>query len=152
MILESSLEIIVEESVINLYKTMTKTEALEFAQQFNWTKADAERAFSQLDLTEANEQDLLMALVQFSGAELLNRQRLQAAQKAQVTRKKKEIKQIETEYLQHIEESQQKIQEMQSVFIPVIDKIYSFGKKFGLQDPWVEALLETYKQHHQEAS
>ncbi len=70
---------------------MTKKEAVAFAKQFNWTKADAERAFSDLDLTEANEHDLLMALVQFSGAELLNRQRLQAAQKAQVTRKKNEI-------------------------------------------------------------
>ncbi|MEA5533218.1 hypothetical protein [Crocosphaera sp. XPORK-15E] len=98
---------------------MTKKQAIEFAKQFNWTGADAERAFNGLNLTEANEQDILIALAQFSGQELLNRQRLQAAQKAQVTRKKSEIKQIETEYQQQIEESQQKIQEMRSVFIPV---------------------------------
>lgn len=131
---------------------MNKQQAIEFAKQFDWTEADAKRAFSDLNLTEANEQDILIALAQFSGKELLNRQRLQAAQKTQVTRKKNEIKQIEAEYQQQIEESQQKIQEMRSAFIPVIAHLYNISKQFGLQDPWIEAMLETYEQHHKEAS
>lgn len=131
---------------------MNKQQAIEFAKQFDWTEADAKRAFSDLNLTEANEQDILIALAQFSGKELLNRQRLQAAQKTQVTRKKNEIKQIEAEYQQQIEESQQKIQEIRSAFIPVIAHLYNISKQFGLQDPWIEAMLETYEQHHKEAS
>ncbi|MGK7940467.1 MAG: hypothetical protein AB4062_10040 [Crocosphaera sp.] len=131
---------------------MTKKEAIELAKKFNWTEADAKRAFSDLDFQEADEQKLLIELAKFAGSELLNRQRLQAAQKAQVTRKKNEIKQIETEYQQHMEQSQQTIEEMQSLFLPVIGKLYSFSKQFGLQDPWIEAMLETYEQHQQKAS
>lgn len=131
---------------------MTKLEAVEFAKKLNWTEADAKRAFSDLDFKEANEQDLLMKLAKFAGQELLNRQRLQAAQKAQVTRKKNEIKQIETEYQQQMEQSRQTIEQMQSLFIPVIARLYRFSKQFGLQDPWIEAMLETYEQHHQKAS
>ncbi|CCQ55683.1 hypothetical protein [Crocosphaera watsonii] len=131
---------------------MTKWEAVELAKKFNWTAADAKRAFVDLDLNTANEQDLLMALANFAGQELLNRQRLQAAQKAQVTIKKNEIKQIEAEYQQHMEQSKQTIEEMQSLFIPVIAKLYGFSKQFGLQDPWIEAMLETYEQHHPKAS
>ena len=91
---------------------MTKREAVEFAKKFNWTAADARRAFVDLDLHTANEQDLLIALANFAGQELLNRQRLQAAQKAQVTIKKNEIKQIETDYQQQMEQSKQTIEEM----------------------------------------
>ncbi len=131
---------------------MTKKEAIEFAQKFKWTVADAKRAFADLDLKEAEEKDLLIKLAEFAGQELLNRQRLQAAQKAQVTIKKNKIKEIETEYLKYMEESQQKIEEMQSFFIPVIAQLYSFSQKFGLKDPWLEAMLETYDKYHQQAS
>lgn len=131
---------------------MTKKEAIEFAKQFNWTEADAKRAFSHIDFHATNQQELLIELAKFAGPELLNRQRLQAAQKSQVTRKKNEIKQIEAEYQQHMEQSQQTIQEMQSLFIPVIAKLYRFSQPFGLKDPWIEAMLATYEQHHQKAS
>ncbi len=110
------------------------------------------RAFIDLDLNTANEQDLLMALANFAGQELLNRQRLQAAQKAQVTRKKNEIKQIEIDYKQQMEKSKQTIEEMQSLFMPVIAKLYRFAKQFDLQDPWIEAMLETYEQDERKAS
>ena len=66
----------------------TKKQALEFAKQFNWTAKDAERAFAEINFKEADEQALLLALVQFAGPNLVERQRLQAAQKGQVTKKK----------------------------------------------------------------
>ncbi|MGK7955074.1 MAG: hypothetical protein AB4063_07410 [Crocosphaera sp.] len=131
---------------------MTKLEAIEFAKKYSWTVADAKRAFADLDLNTANKEDLLMALANFAGKELLNRQRLQAAQKAQVTRKKNEIKQIEIDYQQQMEKSKHTIEEMQSLFIPVIAKLYRFSQQFGLQDPWIEAMLETYEQHERKAS
>jgi hypothetical protein len=67
---------------------MTKKEAIEFAKKFGWTKADAERAFADVDLKQADDNTLLLALAAFAGPTLLERQRLQSAQKSQVTQKK----------------------------------------------------------------
>lgn len=125
----------------------SKKQAIEFAKQFNWTAKDAERAFAGLNPSQADEQVLLMALVKFAGSELLERQRLQAAQKAQVTKKKNEIKKIELDFQQKIEEGEQKLKELRSTFIPVIATLYRLVKPFGLQDPWIEAILETYQEY-----
>ena len=131
---------------------MRKQDAIAFAKKFGWTAADAKRAFVDLDIKEADEQTLLLAMANFAGKELLERQRLQAAQKGQVTRKKNEIKQIELEFAQTIESHEQQIQEMRSTFIPVISRIYEFANKFGLKDPWIEALLATYEEHQQKSA
>ena len=131
---------------------MRKQDAIAFAKKFDWTAADAKRAFVNLDIKEADEQSLLLAMANFAGKELLERQRLQAAQRGQVTRKKNEIKRIELEYAATIESHAKEIQEMRSTFIPVISSIYKFANNFGLKDPWIEALLANYEEYQQKSA
>lgn len=130
---------------------MKKREAIEFAISCDWTKADAERAFKETNLKEASEQTLLLAMAQFAGSELFKRQNLQKAQKAQVTKKKNYIKQIELEFTEKIEAQEKEITEMRSLFLPVIFKLYEFGQSFGLKDPWIEALMMTYEEYREAA-
>lgn len=131
---------------------MNKRDAIEFAKSFNWTEADAKRAFKEVDLKEASEQILLVAMAQFAGSELLKRQRLQAAQKTQVTKNKNHIKKIELEFIEKVEEQEKEIAEMRSLFLPVIFNFYQFGKTFGLNDPWIEALMTTYDEYQEESA
>ncbi|GFE71933.1 hypothetical protein [Chroococcus sp. FPU101] len=123
---------------------VTKKEAIEFAKKYNWTAKDAERAYVNIALENATEQDLITALLAFAGPELLERQRLQAAQKAQVTKKKNYISKIEADFANKIEEADRQVSELRSTFLPLIAKLYNFASPFGLKDPWIEALLVTY--------
>jgi hypothetical protein len=123
---------------------VTKKEGIEFAKRYNWTAKDAERAYANISLENATEQDLTNALLTFAGPELLERQRLQAAQKAQVTKKKNYIQKIEADFANKIEEADRQVSELRSTFLPLIAKLYSFAQPFGLKDPWIEALLVTY--------
>lgn len=87
---------------------MNKKEAIELLHNEGWTKADAKRALSAIDFktnSDVEEIIILRTASQFAGAELLNRQRLQAAQKGMVTKKNKEIQQ----YIVEIEELTRKI-------------------------------------------
>ena len=87
---------------------MNKKEAIELLNHEDWTKADAQRALESIDFQTDTDIDELMvrrAASQFAGAELLNRQRLQAAQKGLVTRRNREIQ----EYITQIEELTLKI-------------------------------------------
>lgn len=123
---------------------VTKKEASEFAKRYDWTAKDAERAYANVALKNATEQDLTTALLAFAGPELLERQRLQAAQKVQVTKKKNYIEKIESDFANKIEEADRQVSELRSTFLPLIAKLYSYAKPFGLKDPWIEALLVTY--------
>ncbi|MEM7593978.1 MAG: hypothetical protein AAF383_21140 [Cyanobacteria bacterium P01_A01_bin.83] len=81
---------------------MNKKEAIKLLNHEGWTKADAQRALVLIDFKSNTNIDELMvrrASSKFAGAELLNRQRLQAAQKALVTKRNKEIQ----EYIAQIE-------------------------------------------------
>ncbi len=129
----------------------TKKQAIEFAKQYKWTNKDAERAFVNVNFQEADEQTLLLALVNFAGSELAERQRLQGAQKAQVTKKVKYIKQIETDFAQKIEEFEAKLIQERSTFVKIIAGIYKFAQPFGLKDPWIETLLEQYEEYQKAA-
>jgi hypothetical protein len=131
---------------------VTKTEAITFAKKFNWTAADAERAFDGLDFKKADEQDLLLALVNFAGPLLLERQRLQAAQKAQVTKKTNYIKKIETDFANKVSEYEETLEKERSLFVGIIAGIYKFAKPFGLKDPWIETLLATYEENKKDAA
>ena len=87
---------------------MNKKEAIELLNNEGWTKADAKRALSAIDFQtnfDVEEIVILRAASQFAGAELLNRQRLQAAQRGLVTRRNREIQQ----YIVEIEELTRKI-------------------------------------------
>jgi hypothetical protein len=131
---------------------MKKKEAIEFAKSFDWTEADAKRAFIEIDLKEANEETLLLAMAKFAGFELLERQRSQAAQKAQVTKNRNYIKKIELEFTETVEAQEKEIAEMRSAFLPVIFKLYKFGQSFGLKDPWIEALMTTYEEYQEKSA
>ena len=130
----------------------TKKQAIEFAKKFNWTAEDAKRAFADLNIQSADEKALLIALVNFAGSELAERQRLQGAQKAQVTKKVKYIKEIETEFANKVSEYKDKLDQERSLFVKVIAGIYRFAKPFGLEDPWIEALIAQYKEHQEDAA
>lgn len=123
----------------------TNHQAIDFAKKFNWTEADAKRAFEGLNIKDADEKALLLALVNFAGPELLNRQRLQGAQKAQVTKKTNYIKQIETEFANKVSEYEEALEEQRSIFVSIIAGLYKLAKPFGLKDPWIETLLATYE-------
>jgi hypothetical protein len=131
---------------------MKKKDAIEFAKNLNWTEADAKRAFKDIDLKEASEQTLLLAMAKFAGSELLKRQNLQKAQKAQVTKNKNHIKKIELEFAETVEAQEKEISEIRSAFLPVIFKLYNFGQSFGLKDPWIEALMITYQEYSEDAA
>ena len=82
---------------------MNKQEAIELLNNKGWTTADAQRALTVIDFNinpNIDELAILRTASQFAGAELLNRQRLQAAQKGLVTRRNRKIQ----EYISQIEE------------------------------------------------
>ena len=73
---------------------MNKQEAIKLLNSEGWTKADAQRALKVIDFkTNQNIDELTIrrAASQFAGSELIQRQRLQAAQKSLVTKKNQEI-------------------------------------------------------------
>ena len=125
----------------------TKKEAVEFAKSYNWTATDAQRAYANIDIENSTKEELITALLDFAGPELLERQRLQAAQKAQVTKKKNYIEKIESDFANKMIEADQQLSELRSSLIPVIARLYNFGKPFGLKDPWIDALLVTYNNY-----
>lgn len=87
---------------------MNKKEAIKLLNHEGWTKADAQRALESINFQTVTDLDELMirrAASQFAGAELLNRQRLQAAQKGMVTKRNREIQ----SYIVQIEELTLKI-------------------------------------------
>ncbi len=124
------------------------TQAKAFAAELGWTKADGERALKgaafPIDRMEA-----LNLMVQFAGPELLNRQRLQGAQKAQVTKNRNKVEQLEQELVQTIDTYEEKLSRDRSQFISVIKYVYGGLKRLGYRDEWVEALIETYDSHLQ---
>lgn len=124
----------------------SKTQAKKFAAELGWTQADGARAFEDCSFP-LNHLEALNQLVKFAGPELLNRQRLQGAQKAQVTRKRNEIEHLEQELVETIDAYEEKLTQDRSQFIVVIKTIYSFLQPFGYRDQWVEALIDTYDNH-----
>ena len=78
---------------------MKKPQAIKLLEGEGWTKADAIRAVEVIDFnTNPDELTIRRAISSFSGSELYKRQRLQAAQKALVTKKTKEIERKDKEY------------------------------------------------------
>ncbi|MEM9567092.1 MAG: hypothetical protein AAF974_02205 [Cyanobacteria bacterium P01_E01_bin.34] len=135
---------------------VAKSQAIQFAVGLGWTKADAERAYNStgIDLKSIGDGDklpLAMALADFAGEVLYERQRLQAAQKSQVTRKKNELKQIRIDYAAKIEQFHEERDAERSVLVGMIGRLYAIGRRFGLNDPWVETLLEQYQEYNLEA-
>jgi cobalamin biosynthesis Mg chelatase CobN len=87
------------------YKFVKKLEAIELLVSEGWTKADADRALKVVDFTtHPDELTIRKSVSLFAGAELLHRQRLQAAQRTLVTKKTREIERIKEEYTATIEQ------------------------------------------------
>lgn len=80
-----------------------------------WTKADAIRALEEVNFAaDPDELTIRRAVDQFSGAELSNRQRQQAAQKTQVTKKNNEIERINKAHELEREKLEARIQSLLS--------------------------------------
>ncbi|AGF52206.1 slr0294 [Synechocystis sp. PCC 6803] len=147
---------------------MTKKEALTFAQGLGWTKADAERAYQALnvnfsdlqstldyykheygieDVTDRDIAVLSLVLADFAGEVLLDRQRKQAAQQGEVTKKKNKIKEIEQSHAQEIADFKKSFHEQHSALMELLIKVYSTAKRFGLKpEPWIEAMIDAYEE------
>jgi hypothetical protein len=124
----------------------SKTSTLAYAIQFGWTQADAKRAFENLTLP-VDEIALMNAMVRFAGPELLNRQYAQRGQKSQVTKKKNELKAIEQQHVEMIQNYEEQIRSDRSSFIVLIKHIYGIANTFGYKDPWVESLIVAYDKY-----
>ncbi len=128
-----------------------KKEALNYAKHFGWTEADAKRAFVDIDLNAVDELALLTAMVNFAGPTLLERQRLQGAQRGLVTKKENYIKQIELEFSEKVSDYEEQLSAERSVFVTMIAKVYGVANRFGFKDSWVEMLLEQYDEYQERA-
>jgi tRNA U34 5-carboxymethylaminomethyl modifying GTPase MnmE/TrmE len=123
-----------------------KTQAKAFAAELGWTQADGARAFNDADFP-LDRIEALNRMVQFAGPELLNRQRLQGAQKAQVTKNRNQVERLELELVATIDTYEDKLTRDRSQFIAVIKTVYGLLRTFGYRDQWVEALIQTYDDH-----
>ncbi len=125
---------------------LNKTQAIEYAAQTGWTKADAKRAFEGLQFP-TDEIAILNTMVRFAGPELLDRQRKQAAQKAQVTIKTKMVDDLSKQFEAMVDDYEDQIKSDRSSFIALIKAVYSVAQRFGYKDNWIETLLVTYAQY-----
>lgn len=83
---------------------MNKSQAIKLLEGEGWTTADAKRALEKIDFNiNPDEITIRRAISHFAGSELINRQRLQAAQKGLVTKKTNEIERKEKEYAAKID-------------------------------------------------
>jgi hypothetical protein len=129
----------------------TKTSALAYAKACGWTEADSERAIKSGGIKPPmDEITLLNAMVRFSGPELLLRQKLQAAQKAQVTVKTKRVNELSKNYEEMVTDYEAQMHLERSQFISLLEVLYGIAQKFGYQDDWIEVLIKTYQQHMQQ--
>ena len=129
----------------------TQKNAVQYAQHFGWTQADAKRAFVDIDLKDADELALLTAMVNFAGPTLYERQRLQGAQKGLVTKKENYIKQIELEFSEKVSDYEEQLSAERSLFVTTIAKVYGVANRLGFKDSWVEMLLEQYDEYQKRA-
>ncbi|OUL30429.1 hypothetical protein BV372_21920 [Nostoc sp. T09] len=84
---------------------MNKSQAIQLLESEGWTQADAKRALELINFnTNPDEITIRRAISSFAGSELINRQRLQAAQKGMVTKKNKEIERNNQEYAAKIDQ------------------------------------------------
>jgi hypothetical protein len=126
----------------------TKKAVIAYAKQMDWTGADIDRAFKGLK-APVDEMTVLNLMVRFAGPELLTRQKLQAAQKAQVTVKEKRVAELSQNFQEMVVDYEQQMQDERSSFVALVELLYGFAQKFGYQDDWIDTLIKTYKQHSQ---
>ncbi len=131
---------------------VSKKQAIDFAVKLGWTQEDAKRAYEaigvNLDLVaDDDEFTLALTLADYAGEVLYERQRKQAAQKAQVTKKTNEIERIKIAHAERIEQYEENLNLQRSQFVGIISRIYKFAQRFGLRDAWIDALLISYNDY-----
>jgi len=124
----------------------TKTSAIAYAKQMNWTEADARLAFNGLELP-LDELSLLNIMVRFAGPVMLKRQREQGAQKGIVTTKRKELETLSKHFTEMVSDYEEQIESDRSAFVPIVKTLYGIAKPFGYRSAWIEALLATYQKY-----
>ena len=89
---------------------MNKSQAIKLLKDEGWTEADAKRALAGIDFsTNPGELAIRRTISSFAGTELIQRQRLQAAQKGMVTKKTKEIERKDEEYVIQINQYEESL-------------------------------------------
>ncbi|MFA9202034.1 MAG: hypothetical protein ACEQSC_00585 [Candidatus Nanopelagicaceae bacterium] len=84
---------------------MKRSEIIQILKAEQWTEVDAKRAIEQINFSsDPDELSLRRQISQFAGHELINRQRLQAAQKGLVTKKSNEIERQKVQFTAKIAE------------------------------------------------
>jgi hypothetical protein len=136
---------------------VSKKRAIDFAVKLGWTQEDAKRAYEfigvNFDLVaDDDEFTLALALADYAGEVLYERQRKQAAQKAQVTKKTNEIEKIKIAHASKIKQYEKDLDLERSKFVGIISRIYKFAQKFGLRDAWIDALLISYNDYLQDGN
>lgn len=122
---------------------MNKKEAIRLLVNRGSTKADADRALAAVDFsTNPDEITILKAFCDFAGSELSNRQRLQAAQRAVVTKRNQEIEKKDRDYAAKIQQVENALKLERSYWQEVLGTVYSFANRLGLKDPMIEHLLQ----------
>ncbi|PSB19734.1 hypothetical protein C7B65_10605 [Phormidesmis priestleyi ULC007] len=134
---------------------VSKKRAIDFAVKLGWTREDAKRAYESigvnLDLVaDDDEFTLALTLADYAGEVLSERQRKQAAQKAQVTKKTNEIEKIKITHAKKVEQYEEDLNLQRSQFVGIISRVYKIAQKIGLRDAWIEALLTSYNEYLQD--
>ncbi len=122
---------------------MNKKEAIDLARKEGWAKADVERALQEFDFSkDLSDKQLWITLSKFAGSELLKRQRLQAAQKSQVTKRDNKIKSIELNHAANVDNLEKKVQKERNEWRQILNRVYSFANKLGFKDPMIEKIIK----------
>jgi hypothetical protein len=127
----------------------TKASAIIYATQMGWTGADAKRAFEGLALP-IDEIALLNIMVRFAGPELYERQKKQGAQASVATRRANELEKLSAQFSEVVTDYESQLESDRSAFVPIVKKLYGLAQLAGYHNPWIEALLATYKKYTQQ--
>ena len=121
---------------------MKKNEAIDWARERGWTKKDAERAIEKAALQFPQDmQTWSEALIRFAGPELLHRQHLQGAQRAQVTIRQNQMQVMAQERQQEIAEHEEALEQERSYWRGLLVKVYEIAQKVGFKDPLIEKFI-----------
>jgi hypothetical protein len=128
---------------IDVQTFTTKASVISYAANCGWSKADAKQAFDKIKLP-IDELSLLNIMARFAGPVLLKRQYLQRAQKGQVSQKLTYIQKIELKHAEDIQSFKDEVKQERSQWLGLIRVMYGIASKFGMNDPMIEHILNTY--------
>jgi vacuolar-type H+-ATPase subunit I/STV1 len=130
---------------------VNKSEAIKLLNNEGWTKKDAERALAEVNFkNNPDELTLRRAISSFAGSELINRQRLQSAQRGLVTKKKDEMERQAQEYASKINQYERSRRQEREKYETEIQNLLSknviLETKTSSVNPQDNDLIEVNKQ------